>query len=168
MAPSSASWARQSPHHVAQKLSITTSPRYSDKRRFLPEKLLSTKSGAAAPLSSVAAVTVPVAASNPMSAAPLHSALIRSPMQKSSRTSSERRRKPYSDAALRVYEPGLSPLAQGFCGIQSTERATSHKRAETRAVARFRIMGPADETRELSARGYSRAACETRKAAKRA
>src|SRR5688572_5541876 len=113
MAPSSASWARQSPHHVAQKLSMTTSPRYSDKRRFLPEKLLSTKSGAAAPLSSVAAVTVPVAASNPMSAAPLHSALIRSPMQKSSRTSSERRRKPYSDAALRVYEPGLSPLAQG-------------------------------------------------------
>src|SRR5688572_27115041 len=84
----------------------------------------------------------------------------------SSRTSSERRRKPYSDAALRVYEPGLSPLAQGLCGIQSTERATSHKRAETRAVARFRIMRPADETRELSARGYSRATCASRKAAK--
>src|SRR6188768_3386634 len=110
MAPSSVSWARQSPHHVAQKLSITTSPRYSDKRRFLPEKLLSTKSGASAPLSAVAADTVPAATSNAMSAAPLHSALIRSLMQRSSRTSSGAAGKPYADAALRVYEPGLSPL----------------------------------------------------------
>src|SRR5262245_27754678 len=132
---------------------MTTSPRYSDKRRFLPEKLLSTKSGASAPFSSVAADTVPAATSNPMSAAPLHSPLFRSLMPKSSRTSSGAARKPYSAAALRVYEPGLSPPVGYRRNRPSTNRATSHTRPQSRAVARFRILRHDDETRQLSARG---------------
>src|SRR5688572_865036 len=89
---------------------MTTSPRYSDKRRFLPERLLSTKSGASAPSNRVAAEPLPATASNATSTAPHESALIRSFMPGILANVWERRRKPYSDAALRVYEPGLSPL----------------------------------------------------------
>src|SRR5262245_37991670 len=113
MAPSSASWARQSPHHVAQKLSMTTSPRYSDRRRFLPAELLSTKSGASAPFSCVAADTVEVAASSATSAAPLHSALIRALMPTSSAKSSGAASKTLFAAAAWRYEPGLSPSRPG-------------------------------------------------------